>query len=77
MTERKVVSLVKPTHPASDPDHVLEKAKGEYSSLFIIGYRKDDDTLDARSTLDLTPAETHWLLTKFLHKLTAGDYSNG
>ena len=77
MSEAKVVSLVKPTHPASDPDHVLEKSKGEYSSLFIIGYRKDDGQLDPRSTVDLTPAQIHWMLAKFLHKLAAGDYTNG
>ena len=59
---------------AEDPDVVLERAIGKYSSLLIIGWDKDDN-LDCRSTTDLTYEQTLWLVSKFQHKLLNGDFS--
>jgi hypothetical protein len=56
-----------------NPDHVLECAKGEYQTLFIIGMDKDG-VMDVRAGGDITVAELVFLLEKFKHKLLAGEY---
>jgi hypothetical protein len=58
---------------AKDPDVVLSEADGQYSSVLIIGWSKEDK-LDARASLDLTTNEILWLIENFKHKLLNGDY---
>lgn len=54
-------------------DYVLEKAKGEYRSFFIIGWAKDG-AMDTRAAGDMTVKDLVYLIDKFKHKLLAGDY---
>lgn len=62
------------TLPSSlNVDHVLDRAKGEYKSLFIIGW-DNDGVMDARAGGDLTQTDLLWLIEKFKHKLMNGDY---
>ena len=69
----KVVKFY-PKNAAEDPDNVLEQAIGEYSSVLILGWDKDD-LMDCRSTTGLTHEQVLWIITKFQHKLMNGDYS--
>lgn len=56
-----------------EPDTVLEKAKGVYTSVLIIGWDVDGN-LDVRSTTDLTAADSLFLASLFSSKLLKGDY---
>lgn len=60
--------------PAEDPDEVLEAAKGQYESVFILGYSREDGELDARASLNLDPVDINWLISMFQSKLLNGDY---
>lgn len=63
-----------PANAAENPDNVLEQAIGQYSSVFIIGWDKNDN-LDVRASLDMKDGgEVLWLLEMFKHKLLSGDY---
>ena len=59
---------------AINPDVVLDKAKGEYESLCIIGWSKDG-IIDFRASLNLNHAQLNWLLGVVQHKLQNGDYA--
>jgi len=61
--------------PAEDPDEVLEAAKGQYESVFILGYNLEDGSMDARASLNLDPVDINWLISMFQHKLLNGDYT--
>ena len=63
-----------PNGSAEKPDNVLEQAIGEYSSVLILGWDKNDD-MDCRSSTDLTHEQVLWIITKFQHKLMNGDYA--
>jgi len=64
-----------PKDAAKDADNVLEQAIGVYDEVIIIGYRKDDGTMDARATLGLRDGgDMLWLLETFKMKLVRGDY---
>lgn len=65
-----------PIDAAKDPDVVLEKAKGSYKSVLILGWDKEG-YLDPRASLNLTGREMLWLVEVFKTKLVAGDYDNG
>jgi hypothetical protein len=67
-----VVSIAK-NSPADSPDVVLEKAKGVYESVFVIGYT-EDGYIDARGSLNLGPKETLYLLEQFKMNLLLGDF---
>lgn len=62
------------SQPARNPDTVLEAAKGQYSAVFVIGYTKDDEVLDARASINLTARDILFLLEQFKNKLLNGDY---
>lgn len=64
-----------PSDAAKDPDHVLERAMGQYQEVFILGWDKDG-FLDARSTQGLVDGgNILWLIESFKHKLLNGDYN--
>ena len=66
---------VQEIHQAKKPDNVLEMAKGNYESLFIIGYDTNGN-LDARGTTNINNAEVLWLIELFKVKLLNGDYGD-
>lgn len=68
-----MVEKVTQLRPADDADHVIENAKGQYKSVFIIGY-DHDDTIQVRASTDLSEAELLWMIQLFKHKLFNGDY---
>lgn len=59
---------------AEFPDHVLEKSKGNYKSVFVIGW-DNDGILDVRSTTNLDQKEILWMIEVFKNKLLNGDYA--
>ncbi len=76
MSNIKVFNVVdfKDKESASNPDHVLEMAKGSYKDVLIIGYDKDGD-LDVRSTNTLNAAHCLFIVQSFTNKLLNGDYT--
>jgi hypothetical protein len=73
MTDSQILKFT-PKDAAKDPDHVLERAKGVYDSVFIIGYDKDGN-IDQRASTNLKPSEVNYLIDIFKHKLLNGDYT--
>ncbi len=59
---------------AEFPDHVLEESKGNYKSVFVIGW-DNDGILDVRSTTNLDQKEILWMIEVFKNKLLNGDYA--
>jgi hypothetical protein len=59
---------------AKDPDNVLEQAKGRYASVLILGWTKDEDTLEGRCSTNLTHENLLYLSSQFNHNLLSGDY---
>lgn len=57
-----------------DADTVLEKAKGNYTSVLVIGWDKYG-YLDTRSTNNLDQKDCLYLAQMFAHKLLNGDYA--
>jgi hypothetical protein len=62
-----------PSH--TSPDHLLEKAKGVYSSVLVLGWDKDDE-LNVRSTSTLRCCDLLFLIEQFKHNMLNGDYSD-
>ena len=60
---------------AQDPDHVLEEAKGDFDSVLIIGWDKDE-VIDIRASLNLDHANCLYLAAMFKKKLLNGDYGD-
>lgn len=56
-----------------NPDEVLEGAKGQLTSVVVIGYDRDGYLFLASSSAD--GPKVNWLLDKVKHKLINGDYS--
>ena len=56
-----------------EPDSVLEKAKGNYTSVLVIGW-DNDGYLDVRSTNNLDQKDCLYLAQMFSNKLLNGDY---
>tara|TARA_R110002051_G_scaffold302197_1_gene370515 strand:+ start:310 stop:537 length:228 start_codon:yes stop_codon:yes gene_type:complete len=56
-----------------DADTVLNKARGNYTSVLVIGWNKQG-YLDTRSTNDLDQKECLYLAQMFSNKLLNGDY---
>lgn len=73
MSDLKVVNLAQP--PARDPDVVLEKAKGCFEAVLVLGYSKDEGAIEAFASLNLTPAEIFFMMEQFESKLINGDYT--
>lgn len=48
-----------------EPDVILEAAKGQLESAFVIGYTPDGDLYAASSDADM--AHVIWMLQKFIH----------
>jgi len=48
----------------SDPDSLLEMAKGEYNKLSVIGINKTG-SLEVRATTDMSRSELLWLIEEF------------
>jgi hypothetical protein len=61
--------------PAQDPDAVLENAKGEFESVMVIGWDKDE-MLDVRAILDLNQQQCLWLIEKFKFNMLRGEYAD-
>lgn len=59
--------------PAQDPDVVLEKAKGEYKSVLVIGYNHEGD-VEARGSMDITHEKALWLMECFKNGILQGKY---
>lgn len=70
--EDNIVKFI-PRDAASNPDVVLEAAKGEYTKVVILGF-DGDGNLDPRASLNITYQEILWMLELFKHKLLDGDY---
>lgn len=62
-----------PKDATDNPDNVLEQAIGEYDSVLIIGYDKDE-YLDARASTNLDHSQILWLIEKFKHNMLSGRY---
>ena len=56
-----------------DADTVLEKAKGNYASVLVIGW-DNEGFLDVRSTNNLDQKDCLYLAQMFAHKLLDGEY---
>lgn len=68
----EVIDLPVHTTLPLDPDKVLEKAKGEYQKVLILGVSKEGKFLAASSHCEV--GELLLLARKFEHKLLSGDY---
>lgn len=68
------MSNIKEIRPKIDTDDVLEKAKGNYGSVLLIGWNKEGE-LDVRSSGDLQGKDILWLTQLVAHKLMNGDYN--
>ena len=68
-----VTNVVK-LNPAQDPDVVLEKAKGVYQNLLIVGYDHEGE-FDCRADLGSGKNETLFMAQQFCHNLLSGDYT--
>jgi len=49
-------------HKDKDPDVVLERCKGKYESLIVLGWSKEQEQLILDGTSTLNPADVLWLL---------------
>ena len=56
-----------------DSDTVLEKAKGNYTSVLVVGWDAEG-FLDVRSTNNLDQKDCLYLAQMFTHKLLDGEY---
>lgn len=61
------------TRHDTDPDEVLEGAKGKLTRVVVIGYDTEGNLYLAGSSAD--GPKINWLLDKVKHKLINGDYS--
>ena len=59
---------------SDNPDIVLDKAIGQFSEVFVLGYDKDG-TLDARSSTNWDAKSILFAIECFKAKLLNGDYS--
>lgn len=57
---------------AANPDDVLEQAVGNFQDVLILGWRKDDETFEARCSADLTDAGLLYLIEIFKHEVIFG-----
>ncbi|QDP67520.1 MAG: hypothetical protein Unbinned5350contig1004_27 [Prokaryotic dsDNA virus sp.] len=57
-----------------DANTVLDKAKGDYNSVLIVGW-DNQGCLDVRSTNNLDQKDCLYLAQMFTHKLLSGDYA--
>lgn len=69
----KVVELN--NEPARNPDVVLDKGKGVYESVLILGYDKDG-LLDARASTNQDAKSILFMLEQFKSNLLNGDYKD-
>jgi hypothetical protein len=67
----KVVDLN--SDPARNPDVVLEKAKGQYESVVVIGY-DNEGILDVRASTNQDAKSILFMMEQFKNKLLNGDY---
>lgn len=66
MTDNKVVGINEEAEAvvkALDPDEVLENAKGEYSSVIIVGYDKGDGFV-LRASANIRKVDINWMLDR-------------
>lgn len=66
MTDNKVVGINEESEAvvkALNPDDVLKGAMGEYRSLIILGYDKDD-YLSMRASANMRRADVNWVLDR-------------
>ena len=56
------------------PDELLERAKGVYQNVVIIGYDKEGG-LNVRSDSDTRYKDALFMVSSFQHKLLNGDYN--
>ena len=61
--------------PYRDPNTVLEKAKDQYQDVMLIGWNKDDESLDWRSSNEITMEAAVYLLESLKLKIMNGEYS--
>jgi len=71
--EGEVMDNVLKFYTATNTDHILEQAMGDFSDILIIGYDHNGD-LDIRANKDLTAKEILWAVETFKAKLINGDY---
>lgn len=69
----KVVELN--NEPARNPDVVLEKAKGQYESVVVIGY-DNEGILDVRASTNQDAKSILFMMEQFKNKLLNGDYKD-
>ena len=58
---------------ATNPDHILEQAVGDYGDVVVIGYDKEGH-LDVRANIGFKAADILFCVEQFKCKLLAGDY---
>jgi len=68
----KIVKFI-PKDAAQNPDFVLEQSIGNYESVVIIGWDKQEN-LHVRASNNLSNPDVLWLISLFSHKLLNGDY---
>ncbi len=70
----KIINFV-PRDSAKDADVVLKNSIGNYKSVLVIGWDKDE-MLDARASLNLNASEVAWMIDIFKQSLLDGDYDD-
>ena len=61
-------------NPASDPDVVLDSAKGQFSELLVVGFDIETGEVEAYGSTGLNKAELNFLIDMFKLRLLRGDY---
>jgi hypothetical protein len=59
--------------PALEPDEVLERAKGDFESVIVLGYDHNGD-LDVRASLNIDHANVLWIIETFKLRLLGEAY---
>ena len=63
-------------HKAKNPDKVLEQAKGQLESVFIMGWDKEG-YLDFRASTNINKKDILWMIELFKHKLLNDEIYEG
>ena len=76
MTDKKILKQVvdiNKNQPAIDADQVLEKSKGTYKAMLVIGYNQDG-YLEVNTTKNLDCAQVLWLIENYKKLLLEDEY---
>ena len=60
-------------NPAEDPDQILEKAKGTYQDVILLGWNTES-RMNVRASYGMSIEEMIYLVDQFKHNLLSGKY---